>query len=78
MKKLNLKVLELGAKVKLTREQLKHIMGGYDDGGCEGLGTYFYSGQNYCCTMNCAFIYNGQCECSCVSGTYVPAPCGYA
>lgn len=78
MKKLNFKALEFGAKEVLTRDQLKRIMGGYDDGGCTGVGTYFYSGPNYCCTMICTLISGGQCYCNCVAGTVVEAPCGYA
>lgn len=33
MKKLKLKALDLGAKEILTREQLKNVLGGFDDDG---------------------------------------------
>jgi hypothetical protein len=36
MKKLKLKALELGAKEVLSREQLKNVLGGFDDGSGSG------------------------------------------
>lgn len=39
MKKLKLKALELGAREVLTREQLKNVLGGFDDGSGSGSGT---------------------------------------
>lgn len=45
MKKLKLKALELGAKEVLSREQLKNVLGGFDDAGGSGSGSGKGSGS---------------------------------
>lgn len=48
MKKLKLKALELGAREVLNREQLKHVLGGFDDGSGSGK-----TGSGNKCSTSC-------------------------
>jgi hypothetical protein len=83
MKKLKLKALELGAKELLSREQLKHVIGGDDGSGSGGAHTC-YGSQSSCSydqagsgsvNGSCSTNSNGRCVCGNGSSSVLSDSC---
>jgi hypothetical protein len=68
MKKLQLKVLELGSKSFMTREQMKDIKGGHSIGGPVSCSTSSCPPTQFLC-----IVVDGNCEGGC--GTYCSPIC---
>lgn len=61
----------------LSKAEQKWIKGGFQF-ACNGVGSYFYTGPDFCCIMDCPLVRDGVCDCYCEEGTETPQPCGYA
>lgn len=79
MKKLNLKVLDLGKTELLTREQLKNVTGGYVGSSCyTGPCSVYDSNTGTTHSGNCGIWYGpgwdntGTCLCQTDLGSYTP------
>lgn len=84
MKKLKLKVLELGATEVLTRDQLKNVLGGdgstFNDGHCKtGTCRLYVPDLGIEVDGSCKdFHEGGTIRCSCVNGSYQTNPSSWS